>query len=63
VKEDGDDKIHHWHQKQVHPTYLMALAVGEFDVIQDQWQDIPVTYYVEKGRKDRGSSPWAKPPR
>jgi len=62
VKEDGDDKIHHWHQKQVHPTYLMALAVGEFDVIQDQWQDVPVTYYVEKGRKDQGQLTMGKTP-
>ncbi|MBE9111524.1 M1 family metallopeptidase [Nodosilinea sp. LEGE 07298] len=63
TKEDGDHKIFHWHQKQVHPTYLMALAVGEFDVIQDQWQDIPVTYYVEKGRQDQGQITMGKTPR
>ena len=62
VKEDGDYKIHHWHQQQVHPTYLMALAVGDFDVIQDQWQGIPVTYYVEKGRKDQGQITMGKTP-
>ncbi len=61
--EDGDHKVFHWHQKQVHPTYLMALAVGEFDVIQDQWQDIPVTYYVEKGRQDQGQITMGKTPR
>ncbi len=61
--EDGDYKIYHWSQKQVHPTYLMALAVGEFDVIQDQWQDIPITYYVEKGRKDQGQITMGKTPR
>ncbi|MGB3200427.1 MAG: M1 family metallopeptidase [Nodosilinea sp.] len=61
--EDGDHKIFHWHQKQVHPTYLMALAVGEFDVIQDQWQDIPITYYVEKGRQDQGQITMGKTPR
>ncbi|MGG6241300.1 M1 family aminopeptidase [Nodosilinea sp. AN01ver1] len=63
TKEDGDQKIYHWYQKQVHPTYLMALAVGEFDVIQDQWQDIPVTYYVEKGRQDQGQITMGKTPR
>jgi aminopeptidase N len=36
--EEGEFKVYHWVQKQVHPTYLMALAVGDFDVIQDQWQ-------------------------
>ncbi|PSN10473.1 aminopeptidase [filamentous cyanobacterium CCT1] len=63
TKEDGERKIFHWYQKQVHPTYLMALAVGEFDVIQDQWQDIPVTYYVEKGRQDQGQITMGKTPR
>jgi aminopeptidase N len=60
---DGDHKIYHWRQTQVHPTYLMALAVGEFDVIQDQWQDIPVTYYVEKGRQAQGQITMGKTPR
>ena len=60
---EGDHKTYHWHQTQVHPTYLMALAVGEFDVIQDQWQDIPVTYYVEKGRQDQGQITMGKTPR
>lgn len=60
--EDGDTKIFHWLQKQVHPTYLMALAVGDFDVIQDHWQDIPVTYYVEKGKKDQAQLTMGKTP-
>ena len=60
---EGDHKTYHWHQTQVHPTDLMALAVGEFDVIQDQWQDIPVTYYVEKGRQDQGQITMGKTPR
>ncbi len=63
TSEDGDHKIYHWHQQQVHPTYLMALAVGQFDVIQDQWQDIPVTYYVQQGRSDQGQITMGKTPR
>ncbi|WP_346292904.1 M1 family metallopeptidase [Sphaerothrix gracilis] len=62
TEEDGDSKIYHWAQKQVHPTYLMTLAVGDFDVIQDQWRDIPVTYYVEKGRKTDGQRTMGKTP-
>jgi aminopeptidase N len=60
--EEGDFKIYHWVQKQVHPSYLMALAVGDFDVIQDQWQGKPVTYYVEKGRKDDAQRTMGKTP-
>ncbi|WP_416669056.1 M1 family aminopeptidase [Egbenema bharatensis] len=51
TQEDGDAKIYHWRQEQVHPTYLMTLAVGDFAELQDEWQGIPVTYYVEKGRE------------
>ena len=51
TQEDGDAKIYHWHQKQVHPTYLMTLAVGDFVELRDEWQGLPVTYYVEKGRE------------
>ncbi|NER95830.1 MAG: M1 family metallopeptidase [Symploca sp. SIO1B1] len=49
--EEGNNKTYHWLQQQVHPTYLMTLAVGDFAEIQNQWQDKPVTYYVEKGRE------------
>ncbi|MEM9154893.1 MAG: M1 family aminopeptidase [Cyanobacteria bacterium P01_F01_bin.33] len=45
--EAGDRKTYHWKQEQVHPTYLMALAVGKFIEIKDEWQGKPVTYYVE----------------
>ncbi|MBF2000567.1 MAG: M1 family metallopeptidase [Synechococcales cyanobacterium M58_A2018_015] len=51
TEDDGDAKIYHWLQRQVHPTYLMTLAVGDFAELRDEWQGKPVTYYVEKGRE------------
>jgi len=61
--EEGEDKIYHWLQQQVHPTYLMTLAVGDFAVVQDEWQGKPVTYYVEKGRKGDAHRSMGKTPR
>ncbi len=61
--EDGDDKIYHWLQQQVHPTYLMTLAVGNFAAIRDEWQGKPVTYYVEKGREEDAKRSMGKTPR
>jgi aminopeptidase N len=61
--EDGDDKIYHWLQQQVHPTYLMTLAVGKFAAIRDEWQGKPVTYYVEKGREEDAKRSMGKTPR
>jgi aminopeptidase N len=58
----GDEKIYHWEQKQVHPTYLMTLAVGDFAELKDTWQDIPVIYYVEKGREEDGRRSMGKTP-
>lgn len=60
---DGDDKIYHWCQKEIHPTYLMTLAVGEFAEIRDEWQGKPVTYYVEKGREADARRSMGKTPR
>lgn len=61
--EDGNHKIYHWLQQQVHPTYLMTLAVGNFAAIRDEWQGKPVTYYVEKGREEEAKRSMGKTPR
>lgn len=62
TREEAEHQCFHWYQRQVHPTYLMAIAVGDFDVIQDQWQTIPVTYYVEKGRQAQAQLTMGKTP-
>ena len=54
--------IYHWLQRQVHPTYLMTLAVGNFAELSDSWQGIPVNYYVEKGREADGWRSMSKTP-
>jgi aminopeptidase N len=63
IEEIGEEKIYHWSQKQVHPTYLMTLAVGDFAELKDRWKNIPVTYYVEKGREEDGQRSMGKTPR
>jgi aminopeptidase N len=59
----GKQKIYHWLQRQVHPTYLMTLAVGQFAEIKEEWQGKPVTYYVEKGREAQAQLTMGKTPR
>ena len=58
-----NDKIYHWLQTQVHPTYLMTLAVGDFAEIRDEWNGKPVTYYVEKEREKDAKRSMGKTPR
>jgi aminopeptidase N len=57
-----NDIIYHWYQKQVHPTYLMTLAVGDFAEIKDEWHSKPVNYYVEKGREEDAQRSMGKTP-
>ena len=60
--EEAKYKTYHWSQQQVHPTYLMTLAVGDFAEIRDEWHDKAVTYYVEKGREADAKRSMGKTP-
>lgn len=63
TEDRGDTQIYHWHQREIHPTYLMTLAIGNFAELRDEWQGKPVTYYVEKGREDQARLSMGKTPR
>ena len=62
TEADGDEKIYHWKLDQVHPSYLMTLAIGEFEVIKNEWKGKPVRYYFEKGRKAQAKLTMGKTP-
>jgi len=63
LEDKETEQIYHWSQKQIHPTYLMTLAVGNFAELTDHYQEIPVTYYVEKGREEDGLRSMGKTPK
>jgi len=47
IEDDtGGTSTWHWLQDLPHATYLMMLAIGPFEVIQDSWGDLPVNYWV-----------------
>ena len=62
TKTEDQDIIYHWHQRQVHPTYLMTLAVGDFAQLDAQWQGKPVQYFVTKGREEDAQRTLGKTP-
>ena len=62
TQDDGEFKIFHWSQQEVHPTYLMTLAVGDFAELRDEWNGKPVTYYVAKGREEDARRTMGKTP-
>ncbi|MCU0548388.1 MAG: M1 family metallopeptidase [Leptolyngbya sp. Prado105] len=63
TEDKGDTQIFHWYQREIHPTYLMTLAIGDFAELRDEWNGRPVTYYVEKGREDQARLSMSKTPR
>lgn len=63
TEDVGEERIYHWSQKEVHPSYLMTLAVGDFAEIEDSWNGKPVTYYVEKGRETEARLTMGKTPK
>jgi aminopeptidase N len=42
----------HWKQDKPHASYLVTLVVGQFDIVKDEWDKVPVLYYVPKGHKE-----------
>lgn len=46
--DNGDGtRTDHWEQKKDHTPYLFMMAIGEFAVVEDKWNDLEVNYYVE----------------
>ncbi len=46
----GDRVVYRWRQAAPHPTYLVTLVVGRFDVVEDRAGDVPLAYHVPVGR-------------
>ena len=53
ARQDNADNTttFHWKQENPHPSYLVTLVAGKFDVTQEKAGDIPLLYYVPKGAK------------
>jgi aminopeptidase N len=50
----GDKYTAHWVQDKPHSTYLIMLGVGEYHIVEDSWNGIPVQSYVYPDRKKDG---------
>ena len=46
LNEDGT-KTDYWKMDKSHAPYLFMMAIGEYAVVKDSWEDIEVSYYVE----------------
>ena len=55
-------KTYHWQENIPHVNYLNSLIVGNFVEIQDEWDGIPVNYYVEPQDSAKAKRSFAKTP-
>lgn len=48
TKNEDGSRTDYWKLDLPHAPYLAFIGVGEYEVIKDQWENIPLHYYVEK---------------
>ena len=58
----GGQKTWSWRMAEPYPAYLITLVAGEFTELKDTWRDVPVNYYVPKGREADGHAMFDKTP-
>tara|TARA_R110001632_G_scaffold81493_1_gene181509 strand:+ start:1293 stop:3749 length:2457 start_codon:yes stop_codon:yes gene_type:complete len=44
----GANRTDYWKFDQKHAPYLFFMGIGEYEIIEDSYKNIPVNYYVEK---------------
>ncbi|MEX0813912.1 MAG: M1 family metallopeptidase [Chitinophagales bacterium] len=46
--DNGDGtRTDYWKQEKDHTPYLFMMAIGEFSIVEDEWNGMEVNYYVE----------------
>jgi len=46
VQEKGEQRIFYWRENIPNVSYLLSIAVGDYQKVEDEWEDIPVNYWV-----------------
>ncbi|MBX3189287.1 MAG: HEAT repeat domain-containing protein [Labilithrix sp.] len=63
-RKEGGAEIFHWKMSDPHPSYLVTIVAGEFDVFNDSvaagGRDVPLSYLVPKGREADGRRTFAR---
>ncbi len=55
-------RIDHWQQQKKHAPYLAAWVIGDFEIINDEWNEIPLSYYLERDYAPYHQSIFGKTP-
>jgi aminopeptidase N len=52
----------HWRQAKSHVPYLMSMVAGDFEVLEQSWDGIPIHSYVPRGRLAEAARSFEKTP-
>lgn len=55
-------KTYHWRQDQPHPAYLVTVVIGEYRLIQERLNGLPIDYYVYADKEEAGRKLFARTP-
>ncbi|HEX5141768.1 MAG TPA: M1 family aminopeptidase [Dehalococcoidia bacterium] len=58
----NNTRTFHFYQDLPHVTYLTSVCAGEFAELQDEWDGIPILYYVPLGREEDGRALFGNTP-
>ena len=63
--EEGDTVTYHWSQERPHPNYLISIYVGDFErgELPPAFGEIPLAYWVPRGRLEEGAYAFRNTPR
>ena len=50
--KNGANRTDYWKFDQKHAPYLFFMGIGEYEIIEDSYKNIPINYYVEKKYAD-----------
>jgi len=52
----GTNKVFHWKMEQPHATYLNSIVAGPYVEGKENWDSLPVSYYVPPGLEKEGEA-------
>ncbi|RUA12093.1 MAG: M1 family peptidase, partial [Flavobacteriia bacterium] len=63
TKNSDGTRTDYWKLDQKHAPYLFFMGIGEYSVVKDTWNNIPVNYYVEKEYEPYAQEIFGKTPK
>ncbi|MBA7599370.1 hypothetical protein ES703_06402 [subsurface metagenome] len=60
--ENEGTATYHWRENIPHVTYLVSVVVGRFVEVRDEWDGVPVLYYVEPRDSNKVERSFARTP-